>query len=194
MLVLFLIAGFAAIGSTGLAQDIPRPAPLATLAEAQAAFPGLREPAWHPPGFIGPAVVIRREGGAPIIDLSYSHPAGGLEGSWFRWEVAPASLAPALAPRALVRLPERHAYGRVGEGPPPTEADEVQRILPRREIHRGIPVGIVSAPVCADAFCERRTRYVAATACDPRVCIRIEGDLREETALEILLSAFGEGR
>ncbi|MCS7250942.1 MAG: hypothetical protein NZ572_00645 [Thermoflexus sp.] len=44
-LMLFLVAGLALIGSTGLAEDIPRPAPLATLAEAQAAFPGLRRPA-----------------------------------------------------------------------------------------------------------------------------------------------------
>ncbi len=176
------------IGLVGWAEEIPRPSPLVTLAEARADLPALRMPANLPSGVVGPVFAVRRLEGHPVIALYYSSATGEPGAGGFQLLEAPASMAQALAPKSLDQLPERSAYGLVrGDGP-----RAVARTIahPRREVHGGFPVDLVSARVCESPLCERRMPYVVAMTCDTEVCVRIEGALDEKTALELLLSAF----
>lgn len=188
-LMITLLIGLSMIGITGWANErIPRPSPLLTMQEVQAKFPLLRMPTALPPGVVGPAFALQTLEGQPVLSLFYGY-SSGQEIRGFQLLEAPASLSHALSLRTLAMPPARSALGLI-RGIPSSRAMMGEVAHPRREIYEGLPVILLSTQVCASPICEERISHVAAMACDAELCIRIEGNMEEKSALQILLSAL----
>lgn len=172
---------------TGIAEDTPRPAPLVSAVVARQNLPTLRLPAWLPAGAIGPTFQILDS--QPIVVLSYNYPLDSATTTWFQIREAPADLATAVLPQPLEVHPERSAVGLVGVTPSPAFGPP-RVVEPRAEERAGFHLVVVSGLQCRELFCDRPLPFTRAMAQDDALAIHVEGYLDEETAVNLLLSAF----